>query len=281
MPAMEEALSFEAPDGFSVSAILTRPPDRTEQIAVLCHGFLSGKNSTTNKTLTRHLVEQGIATFRFDFFGHGDSKGPFERITVTKAIEQALAALKLVSSRGYRRIGLVGSSFGGLVAILAAAKWHAPVSSERNSSGGSARGLACLALKCPVVDFPEELELELGPAGMEEWRNTDTVPDFAGGPNGIKLSYGFYEDCRRHIAYDAAPAIPAPTLIVQGDQDELIPLHQSRQFYDALQHEKSLQILPGADHQFTKAEHFRTMTALLTEWLTTHLLDTRHSHSAP
>ena len=115
---MEERLVFDDPRGHRVSAILTVPVSGTNRIAVLCHGFLSGKNSTTNKTLTCMLTERGIATFRFDFFGQGDSDGPFEKITTTLAVQQTQAALDLVAANGYDRIGLVGSSFGGLVAIL-------------------------------------------------------------------------------------------------------------------------------------------------------------------
>ena len=43
----------------------------------------------------------------------------------------------------------------------------------------------------------------------------------------------------------------APTLIVHGDQDRLVPLRQSRLFYDALQHAgvpSELLVLPGAGH---------------------------------
>src|SRR5579885_3236749 len=148
---MEELFSFRDSAGHRIVGILTAPDTPTERIAVLCHGFLSSKNSTTNKTLTRLLVPEGLATFRFDFFGQGESEGPFEDITVTTAVDQATCAIRLVQGRGYRRIGLMGSSFGGLVAIL--------VASQRGD-------LASLALKCPVGDFPETLRLEFGEAGM-------------------------------------------------------------------------------------------------------------------
>ncbi|MGQ0666241.1 MAG: alpha/beta hydrolase, partial [Nitrospiraceae bacterium] len=146
---MEDACFFDDSAGHRIAAILATPPSPTRKIAVLCHGFLSGKNSTTNKTLARMLTERGIATFRFDFFGQGESEGPFEQITNTLAVGQTLSALDLVRQKGYHRIGLMGSSFGGLVAILTAA--------QRTD-------LACLALKCPVVDFAEELRLEFGEA---------------------------------------------------------------------------------------------------------------------
>jgi uncharacterized protein len=253
---MEQDLSFSDPQGHRVAAVLATPADDTDRIAVLCHGFLSGKRSTTNKTLTRLLNVQGIATFAFDFFGQGDSEGPFEALTTTTAVAQANAALDLIRQKGFRRLGLMGSSFGGLVAILTAAQRH---------------DLACLAVKCPVVDFAEELRLTLGDAEMAAWQATGTIPDIMGGTERIRLRYAFYEDCLRRIAYEPAKAITAPTLIVQGDQDECVPLHQSRQLAAALTCRTRMELLPGADHQFTKGADFGRMTTLLTEWLTTHL----------
>src|ERR1700752_1696684 len=144
---MEPVLTFKDPAGHAVSGIRPSSSNGSARLAVLSHGFLSNKNSHTNKNLTALLVPQGIATFRFDFFGQGESEGPFERITVFLAVSQALAALDLMSSKGYRKLALVGSSFGGLVALLAGAKWPK---------------LSCLALKCPVPDFPEMLQLEFG-----------------------------------------------------------------------------------------------------------------------
>ena len=255
---MESLLSFIDPSGHRVASALTTPDRDTDKIAILCHGFLSNKNSSTNKTLTRLLIERDIATFRFDFFGHGESDGPFEEITNTLAVEQALTALDLVQQKGYCRIGLMGSSFGGLVATLTAAR---------------RTDLACLALKCPVVDFAEELRLEFGDTEMAKWKSMGTVPNILGGPDRVALHYAFYEDCLRRIAYEPARSITAPTVIVQGDKDEHVPLHQSQRLYEALQVKKRMEMLPGADHQFTKGEDFTRMTTVIADWLTEHLTE--------
>jgi uncharacterized protein len=158
--------------------------------------------------------------------------------------------------KGYRRIGLMGSSFGGLVAILTAAR---------------RTDLACLALKCPVVDFAEELRLEFGENEMARWKATDTIPNIMGGPDRIRLRYAFYEDSLKQIAYGPARSITAPTLIVQGDRDEHVPLHQSQRLFEALRAPKRLEMIPGADHQFTKGVDFTRMTGLIADWLTTYL----------
>jgi pimeloyl-ACP methyl ester carboxylesterase len=256
---MEEPLTFHDGMGFSISAVLNAPP-RSEAVVVLCHGFLSSKNSTTNKTLTRLLSERGIAAFRFDFFGQGQSAGRFEDITVSLAIGQAMAAIEHVVTRGYRRVGLVGSSFGGLVGMLCAARRP---------------DLACLAFKCPVVDFAEELRLEFGPEELARWKATDTIPNIAGGTERVRMKYALYEDSLHHIAYEPASRITAPTLIVQGGRDELVPLHQSRRLLDSLAGPKRLDLLPDADHQFTKAEDFHAMTTAIVDWMATYLRPNR------
>lgn len=253
---MERAVTFLDPLGHRVAAILAAPAAPTTKLAVLCHGFLSNKNSTTNKALTRILIERGIATLRFDFFGQGESDGPFEAMTVSTAVGQAHTALAWGAAEGYRDMGLVGSSFGGLVGLLAAAQTPT---------------LRCLALKCPVPDFPELLRLEFGAEGMVEWQRTQTIPNVTGGTGRIALRYAFYEDCLRYQGYDAARQIRCPTLIVQGDRDELVPLQQSHRLRDSLCGPTRLEIVPGADHGFTKAEHFHAMTSLITRWLTDHL----------
>ena len=63
----------------------------------------------------------------------------------------------------------------------------------------------------------------------------------------------------------------APVLIVQGDRDESVPLHQSRRLFDAIRTEKRLEVVNGADHRFSRPEDFQTMTRLLADWLTAHL----------
>ncbi len=197
---MENTLFFKDPSGHRMAAVLAKPDQPTDHIAVLCHGFLSHKNSSSNEALTTLLVGRGIATFRFDCFGHGDSDGPLSKLTTTLASSQVLASLRHVYDRGYRRLSLVGSSFGGLISLLAAADW----TTTQISNPSSIPPLACLALKCPVVDFAEELRLELGEEGLQQWKQTDTIQDLHGGATRLPLDYAFYQDCLDRIAYEPA-----------------------------------------------------------------------------
>ena len=258
----EQTLTFTDPAGHKIVGVLATPSAGTasakgnDAVAVLCHGFLSQKNSATNKALTALLVPQRIATFRFDFFGHGESEGPFEEITISGAVSQAISALEFMCSKGYRRLGLVGSSFGGLVAILA---------------GSRHPGVSALALKCPVSDFAEMLRGEFDKKVMAKWRATGTIPNVAGGGGHIRLPFSFYEECTRSDAYQAAGAVTVPTLIIHGDADEYVPIAQSRRLAASLSGQASLLVLPGADHFFSNPAHFREMTALIGQWMVDHL----------
>ena len=256
----ETSHSFIDKTGHGIAAILTVPCSPTDRLTLLCHGFLSNKNSSTNKALTRLLTERGIATLRFDFFGQGESEGPFEDMTVGLALDQAKATLAWASTQGFRNLGLVGSSFGGLIALLAASE-----------AASQSSALRCLALKCPVPDFPAMLQMEFGSDGLKEWRRSNTIPDVTGSPGRIRLKYRFYEESLRYDGYKAASGIALPTLIVHGDRDELVPLQQSERLLDALAGPKHLLVVPDADHGFTIGEHFTLMTRAIAEWIVTHL----------
>ena len=114
---MEEKLYFQNSKGNKLCGILSNPTgDKTRPIIILCHGFNSSKNSSTNTALKLILSRNNISSFRFDFFAHGESEGNFEDLTQSEAVDDALQAIKFIKNLGYTKIGLFGSSFGGLAA---------------------------------------------------------------------------------------------------------------------------------------------------------------------
>ncbi len=250
----ETPLIVPDPANRTISAILAEPAQKSGRAVILCHGFLSNKNSRTNLRLTELLVAHGISALRFDWFGMGDSGGDFSRITVATCCDQLERAIGLMRDRGYSALGIVGSSFGGLLAILVGQ--HHPE-------------LRAIGLKCPVPDFPETLDREFGRAGIAEWRRTNFIPDVTGGTTPVALDFAFYESCRAFDAYAAARNVTAPVLIVHGERDELVPFHQIRRLEAALPGPKELVLLPEADHQFGRPEDFRRMTVRLADWMQT------------
>ncbi len=240
----------------ATSGIVALPEGNTAKAVILCHGFLSDKNSRTNLRLTDLLNAQNIATLRFDWVGMGESPEPFSQLRLSACAEQLDDAYHTLESKGYDQIGLIGSSFGGYMALLRAP--HFP-------------RLRALGLKCPVVDFPEVLQLEFGDEGMTHWRKHDQIPDMGEGHGPLPLAFSFFTECLHHNAYEAASHISSPTLIVHGDQDEVIPRHQIDEVLLSLQTPKQLKLIPGADHRFGQPETFRQMTNSLAQWMKEHL----------
>lgn len=254
----ETSVTFSSPSGLSTSAILAEPSTPTDRCVILCHGFLSDKHSRTNRRLTELLVPQGIATFRFDWYGMGDTHEYFSTMSLKQCENQLDTAFGLLQHRGMNQRGLIGSSFGGLLAILSAPKQPS---------------LKVLGLKCPVVDFPETLRLELGHEAMERWKTTNHIPNIIGDGSPIPLHYRFYEECLAYNAYAALPHISAPTLVVHGDQDELIPRPQIDRLLATLKTTKQLSLIKDASHQFGRPEEFRLMTNHLAQWMVQYLLN--------
>ena len=138
---MQEKIYFSNSNGVKLCGILSNPADDISlPIILLCHGFTTSKDNFTNKKLEEILNQKNIATFRFDFFGHGESEGDFSQITISEGVDDILQAIEYLKALGYSKIGLFGGSYGGICAIMAASK---------------TKDLYLLALKSAVANYKE------------------------------------------------------------------------------------------------------------------------------
>jgi hypothetical protein len=119
---MEIKEYFTDSKGNKLSAILASPSDSIMPVVILCHGLNSNKDANSNKTLSKKLFDNNIATFRFDFFAHGESEGKIEDRTTEKFVDDILSAINNLKNKGYKHIGIYGASFGGMSSVIAASK---------------------------------------------------------------------------------------------------------------------------------------------------------------
>ena len=97
------------------------PAERRAGFLVL-HGFGGNCDSTGVLNPTRVLNSLGYATLRFDMRGCGKSEGEFGRIICLEQVEDLANALSFFAQHPSvhpDRIGVIGSSFGGAVAVYA------------------------------------------------------------------------------------------------------------------------------------------------------------------
>jgi uncharacterized protein len=124
---MDNKIFFENTKGYKICGILSDPSIKNESradtpITVLCHGLSSGKDCITNQRLVAILSQNNIATFRFDFSGHGESEGKIEEANIEQFTGDILSAINHLNGIGYERIGLYAGSLGGPPAVIASSK---------------------------------------------------------------------------------------------------------------------------------------------------------------
>jgi fermentation-respiration switch protein FrsA (DUF1100 family) len=56
-------------------------------------------------------------------------------------------------------------------------------------------------------------------------------------------------------------------LFVHGEQDELVPADHARRLAESSLNPRRLEIVPGADHQFTDASHREQAVRLSLDWI--------------
>lgn len=91
-----------------------------ERWIICSHGLYSSKDSHKYLQLAEMAAQRGISLLRFDHRGCGGSGGSFETSTLTHRIEDMQAAVAWVRQTHHGDIAFFGSSFGGMVSILAA-----------------------------------------------------------------------------------------------------------------------------------------------------------------
>lgn len=115
-------------EGGKLFGVLHRPlQERQTPVVLLCHGFAGTKvgHYRMYVRLSQALSSVGIASLRVDFRGCGDSEGEFVNTTIETQVADALVALDYLLKQPWvdaKRVGILGCSLGGAVAVIAAKK---------------------------------------------------------------------------------------------------------------------------------------------------------------
>lgn len=247
---MEEKIYFNDSNNIKLCGILTKPKNKSKFIMIFVHGFRSHKDNPTAIELKNFLLREKIHSFRFDLFGHGWSEGNFREITISKAVDGIVSAIKFLSDKGYKKFGLMGSSFGGCVAINAIPKIE---------------NVVFLVLKSPVIDYEERTKNILSEREIKEWKEKG-FREMHIDKKEYVLNYSYYDDFKNNNGYKAGLKIKIPTLIIHGDSDEVVSVKQSIKFSKLIPNSKLL-IIKGADHKYTNKRHFTEMLEAIKKFI--------------
>jgi uncharacterized protein len=178
--------------------------------AVILHGAGSCKESHFD--FSRVLRAAGIAALPFDLRGHGDSDGPMD----DRALDDVGAMVALLRSAVGEDVpvGLRGSSMGGYLALVAAARVAAT---------------AVVAI-CPAPS--ESLVRGLEHGRFEFEADVPTLKRFLAANDDL----------------DAVAGLEAPLLLLHAEGDDQVPVQHSRDL-DAAAPNSRLVVLPGGHHR--------------------------------
>lgn len=217
--ATVEELQFHA-DGFRLCGTLHLPAGRPAPLVVGCHGLLSDRRSPKQMALAEACRRQGMAYFRFDHRGCGDSEGrPEADTSLDRRVSDLLHAVRHLYRRPdiQQRLGLFGSSMGGAVCIRAA---------------GPARAAAIVTCAAPVRSRPLTAVFD------------------AAGPHGRPQSLLKEE-------FDLIDDLPkiGNLLVFHGDADEVVPVAHAHEIIQGATGPKRLIIQNGGDHPMSDPRH--------------------------
>jgi pimeloyl-ACP methyl ester carboxylesterase len=198
------------------------PAPSARQVFYL-HGFASSPNSTKVGYFRERFREHDIELRCPDL-----NEPEFATLTLTRMLDQLGAELAMVPGTAT----LIGSSLGGTLAVLAAAKYPGRV--DR------------VVLLAPAVMFAKPGHHLLPPERVDEWRRRGALPFFHYAYEQPRdLNFTFYEDSLRHDAFNAAFA--QPTLIFQGLHDTSVD-HRTVEAFARSRANVTLSLLDD-DHQ--------------------------------
>ena len=172
-------------------------------IVIYLHGFASSPVSSKAAFFAERFAAAGIRFLCPDF-----NRPTFGTLTISRMLQHVE---KRISSLPPGEIVLIGSSLGGFVAVEAAAR----------QVGAARHPITRLVLLAPAVELEWDRWSEVGPGGVERWRNTGHIQVFHYAlDRPERLGFGFYEDAAR---YDpASRRLTLPMLIFQGRRDESV-----------------------------------------------------------
>lgn len=249
---------FKSKDGINLCGILTSPGKNSKGAVILCHGITVEKNEAGFYTrLAKLLAKNDLTSLRFDFRGHGESKGKSWEMTIKGEISDLEAAVKLLRNKGFKKISLIGTSFGGSIVTLY---------TKRSPSA-----IACITLLCPVLDYKRTF-LNPETEWAQEWFTPETLSKAAktGKLNldGFQLGSDLLTEFRQINPGETLLKLKVPALLVHGTEDSYVPYSVTKYYGKKYRNGKFLAIY-GADHGFEGFE--KRVYREVIKWVLKHL----------
>ena len=235
MKSICKKLSFLS-DHFLLRGILHIPSVEKGPVVIGSHGLLSNSSSPKQIELARRCNDLGIAYFRFDHRGCGESEGNFKEVTSLEARHNdVLSAIETIRSQGYvgSRIGLFGSSLGGAACI-----------STTSATKIDSMVVNASPLRSRMIKRPDEINYQ-----AEYPKLSFDLSDRISGIDNI--------------------------LIFHGDADDVVPFSNALELFQKAGNTKKLIIQKNGDHLMSNKAHQKEFIDEAGQWFKERLFATQ------
>ncbi|GAA4467975.1 bifunctional alpha/beta hydrolase/OsmC family protein [Nibrella saemangeumensis] len=243
-------VSFQNKDGHVLSGLLELPIDgRPHAFALFAHCFTCTKNFTAIRNISRALSLNGIAVFRFDFTGLGESEGEFGDTTFSSNIADLLSAAEHLETHYQAPALAIGHSLGGTAVLMAA------------SSLPSVKAVVTIGSPCDPDHVKHLLKGDLTQIEKEGKAEVSI------GGRTFTVQKQFLDDLSRFEPATDIHALRRALLVLHSPQDRTVSIDNAAAIYQAARHPKSFISLDGADHLMTKPEDSLYGGEMIASWV--------------
>ena len=215
-------LEFTNAAGQKLSARLDFPPDdKPSAYALFAHCFTCSKNIKAAAHISRALTVAGIAVFRFDFTGLGESEGDFGDTNFSSNVEDLVTAAEFMTQNYEGPKILIGHSLGGAAVLQAAAKIPS--------------SLAVITIAAPAD--PNHVSLALGDATEIIERRGEAKVDLAG--RTFKIKKQFLDDLEEQNQQGKIAQLKKALLVFHSPVDLTVSINEAETIYRTAKHPKS------------------------------------------
>ena len=230
---MTKDISFSC-DGFRLKGTLHLPDRDEPPIVIGCHGLMADRSSPKQVALANRCARLGIAYFRFDHRGCGESQGSFEKVTTLDARCRDLQAAVRWAREEKRfsdRIGLFGSSMGGTVCL---------------ASAGHMNIAAVVTVAAPI--------------------RSRTLAENEARRSAHPPTAHFFTTPERQFDIDPVLSGVSHTLMFHGESDEIVPLSHAKEIFSNLKPPKQLIVQKNGDHRMSDPGDQEEFIRLASDW---------------
>jgi len=250
-----EIIHFPGASGLQLAARLDCTTSVPRAYALFAHCFTCSKDSLAAFHVSHELAERGIAVFRFDFAGLGESAGDFSATNFSSNVADMVAAADFLRDKFSAPKILIGHSLGG-TAVLAAAP-RIPEAS------------AVVTISAPFQ--PDHVRSLLGAARAEiEARGEAEV--LLGGRN-MRIQRQLLDDLAAYDTHDAISQLKRGLLVFHSPVDTTVDISNATHIFSIARHPKSFVSLDDADHLLRRKADCTFVAAVLSSWVGRYVVD--------